>query len=700
MNKQLLISIGIVLLIFSVGLFLRLDADSLKEYPNVEKPYYQNDNGLPYMTELDSYYNYRLTKNLLENGYMGDAIINGVQWDLHSYYPGVPLDYPPLIAYFTAFIYKFVNLFADVPLLVVCYWLSAFIAPLAGIVAYLFVGRFTNQYGAAAAGVLTVTIPFYFARTVPGWFDTDMFNLIFPFLVVWFLFEAYDNIYKSNQNGVLFSFLTGFSIFLFSLAWNGWQYLFYIIIIFWVIQIIWSSFKGRNVRNHLYCFLVFLITTLSLVWLFTGFVNIIKLLYSPLQLINISGGPWQDWPNVYVSVSELGKPSLQELFSALGVSIFAGLLGILWIGRILINDSLHQKLLERMNWVSFSFLLLWAIVGFVTLTQGIRFIMLIIPPLVISTGVMVGISVEFLNLLKKSDKTRFFRKKSGFITFFAIIILLVTVLPGIINLQRSSVIAPGMDDDIWEASLWIKNNTSNNTVVVSGWGHGHVFTAFADRPVGQDGRMGYIETLSIRNYDDLYPLKEKSPSTSRNYWISKAFSTDNESLSAGILQMISTTGDLGFIKLNMSIKNTTKTVEIMNNILGLNRSNAKELLIDENHLEENQVDEILNYTHPENPSPMVLVTSYDISSGYWNFKFGEWNFQERRSNNYTYSVGDVDKKGDFLNSTNDVIVNLKTGNMTWENKTPCYVVFANNGAVERRYMGFDSDFCVFIMDNR
>jgi dolichyl-diphosphooligosaccharide--protein glycosyltransferase len=116
-------------------------------------PYYQDENGLPYMIELDSYYNYRLTENLIDHGYMGDTIINGVQWDLHSYYPhGVPLDYPPLITYLTAFVYGVVNLFADVPLLVVCFWLSAFVAPLAGVVAYLFVGRFTNRYGAVAAG--------------------------------------------------------------------------------------------------------------------------------------------------------------------------------------------------------------------------------------------------------------------------------------------------------------------------------------------------------------------------------------------------------------------------------------------------------------------------------------------------------------------------------------------------------------------
>ncbi len=700
MNKQLLISIGIIILIFSLGLFLRLDTVNLEGYSDAEKPYYQDENDLPYMEELDSYYNYRLTKNLVEHGYMGDAIINGVQWDLHSYHPGVPLDYPPLIAYLTAFIYKFVNLFADVPLLVVCFWLSAFIAPLAGIVAYLFVGRFTNQYGAVAAGVLTVTIPFYFARTVPGWFDTDMFNLIFPFLVVWFLFEAYDNIYKSNQKGLIFSFLSGFSIFLFSLAWNGWQYLFYIITIFWLIQIIWSSFKGRNVKNHMHCFLVFLITTLVLVWLFTGFVNIIKLLYSPLQLISISGGPWQDWPNVYLSVSELGKPSFQELSSGVGISIFAGLLGLLWIGRILINDSLHHKLLERMNWVSFSFLLLWTLACFVSLTQGIRFIMIIIPPLVISTGFMIGISIEYLSLFKKSNRFPVLRKP-GLITFFAILILLVPLVSGILTVQKDNKSNPGTNDDIWSASVWIKNNTKNNTVIISDWNNGHVYTAIADRSVGEDGRMGYIETLAVRNYDDLYPFKDKSPSTSRDYWICKAFSTDNESLSVGISRMLSTTGDEAYIKLNMRINNTTKTVEIMNNILGLKRSDAKALLINKYHLENDQVDEVLNYTHPENPSPMVIVTSDDmIGIGHWILKFGEWNFQKRHSDDYSYSVGDVDNNGDFLNSTNNVIMDIKTGNITWENKTPYCVVFVNNGTVERRYIDSESDFCIFIIDNR
>ncbi|OPX60231.1 MAG: Oligosaccharyl transferase STT3 subunit [Methanobacterium sp. PtaB.Bin024] len=700
MNKEFLIQVGIVLLIFSVGVFLRLDTINIAGDFDFKNPYYQDENGLPYMTELDSYYNYRLTENLLDHGYMGDTIINGVQWDLHSYYPpGVPLDYPPLIAYLTAFIYKFVNIFADVPLLVVCFWLPAFVAPLAGIVTYLFVGRFTNKYGAVSAGILTVTVPFYFARTVPGWFDTDMFNLIFPLLMVWFLFEAYDNI--STQKGILFSFLSAISLFLFSLAWNGWQYLFYIIIIFWVIQILWNSIKGRMVNNHLYSFLVFLVTTLALVAIFSGFANIIKLAYSPLQLINLSGGTWVDWPNVYSSVSELGKPSLEELVSDLGVIIFAGLFGILWICRIMLNDSLHKKFLDRMNWLSFSFLVLWIIAGFATLTQGVRFIMILIPPLVISTGIMVGIIVEYLDLLKDTKRTDIFKIIPFLIKIFAILVLLVSLLPGIINLENDNFLSPGTNDDVWAVSLWIKNNTANNTVIISTWSNGHVYTAIADRPVSEDGRMGYIETLPVRNYDDLYPFKNKSPSTARDYWICKSFSTDNESLSVGILRMLSTTGDRGYITLNMYMKNTTKTVEIMNNILGLDRNTSREILINKYNLETKQADEVLKYTHPENPSPMVLITNDGmLGPGYWTLSFGEWDFQKKQSIDFTYSTGTINIVSENLTSTNDVFMNLETGNITWKNEKPYCVGFVNNGTSKKRYIDDGSNFCIFIINNK
>jgi dolichyl-diphosphooligosaccharide--protein glycosyltransferase len=235
---------------------------------------------------------------------------------------------------------------------------------------------------------------------------------------------------------------------------------------------------------------------------------------------------------------------------------------------------------------------------------------------------------------------------------------------------------------------------------MSDWSNGHLYTAIADRPVSEDGRMGYIETLPVRSYDNLFPYKDKSPSSSRDYWLCKAFSTDDENLSLGILHMLSTSGDEGYIKMNLYVKNTSKTVEILNNILVLNRSVSRELLINNYNFDVDQADEVLMYTHPENPSPMVLVTSDKmIGTGHWTFKFGEWNFDEKHSNDYIYSVGDVNKAEDFLNSTNDVFLDLKTGNITWKNKTPYCLDLVNNGTLKKRYVNPNSHFCIFIIDN-
>ncbi|MGZ7068061.1 MAG: STT3 domain-containing protein, partial [Methanobacterium sp.] len=113
-KKEIIIIIVISLIIFSLGFFIRFESTHLTGVPENEKAFYQDENNLPYMYDMDSYYNYRLTVNYLNHGYLGDKIINGKEWDLHSYYPpGVPMDYPPLITYLTAFLYNFLNLFSN-----------------------------------------------------------------------------------------------------------------------------------------------------------------------------------------------------------------------------------------------------------------------------------------------------------------------------------------------------------------------------------------------------------------------------------------------------------------------------------------------------------------------------------------------------------------------------------------------------------
>ncbi|MBI5681007.1 MAG: peptide transporter [Methanobacterium sp.] len=694
-KRSALTSVAIILIIFSVGFILRVDSVNLPGIPDDQKDYYQDQNGLPYMYELDSYYNYRLTKNYIEHGYLGDTIKNGREWDLHSYYPpGVPMDYPPFIVYLTAFIYKLINIFANIPLLTVCFWIPLFIGPLAGLIAYLFVSRFTNDYGAAAAGIITVTAPFYFIRTLPGWFDTDMFNIIFPLLITWFFIESLQS--KNNKMQIFFAALSAFSMFLFATAWNGWQYFFYLIVLFSIFYTIWCKIKGHDVKILVYSLGTLIIITILLVIVFTGLLNIIKLLLGPLEFIKLYGAQSQlyPWPNVYSSVSELAIPTIEEVISGAGFALFGGIFGLLWIFRILINKDLKKRFLNKMDWFFYSFLVLWTIAGILSLLKGSRFIMLLLPPLIISSGIMVGICVEYVGMLKNIKRFKIFKNENT-IRVISLSILILVTLPAIINIQKDTSITPSANDNLWNASEWINGNIPQDTVIISQWSYGHFFTAIADHPVVFDGRIGYIETLPIRSYDPVFTFGSRSPNTSREYWIDNAFSTSNESLSVGIFRMLATSGDLAWLTLDEYTQNTTQSIEILNNILGVDKKTARDVLKTKYHLNETQINKTLNYTHPDNPRPFILVTTNGMANiGHLIFNSGTL---QSKNVDYLYSIGDIKIDNNYLNSSDGISMDIIKNETTFNGEIPYCVITIEQGKVKKIHMNKNSDICVILL---
>lgn len=76
-----------MVLIFFTGFILRADTVHLGDLNGTERAYLTDDQGLPYMYELDSYYNYRITENYLKNCHPGDTLRAGIPWDSYSYYP-------------------------------------------------------------------------------------------------------------------------------------------------------------------------------------------------------------------------------------------------------------------------------------------------------------------------------------------------------------------------------------------------------------------------------------------------------------------------------------------------------------------------------------------------------------------------------------------------------------------------------------
>jgi len=172
---------------------------------------------------------------------------------------------------------------------------------------------------------------------------------------------------------------------------------------------------------------------------------------------------------------------------------------------------------------------------------------------------------------------------------------------------------------MYNSLTWIKDNTPQNTVITSWWDFGHFFTAVADRPVTFDGG---------------------SQNTPRAYWVGKALLTNNENLSAGILRMLTSSGDEGYLTLEDYTGNTGKSVEILDKILPVDKPAAQYILTKDYKLTPEQAQNVLKYTHPAKPSPHVLLLNnmYLLSKSYWWSYFGSWNFQNNTGKGYSYSA--------------------------------------------------------------
>ena len=189
MNKQTILTIGkslvIILILLAVVFALKAPAADLPMLGDDIKASYVDSSGMPYFSEMDSYYNLRLTENYADHGHVGDEIINNSAWDMHRYAPdGNKINYELGIVYLTNWMHDMANTFfgGNHSVREVAFWTGAIISTLAVIPAFIFSRRISNDWGAIVATLIIVLAPNYFAHTFPGFFDTDMFYYIFSLL--------------------------------------------------------------------------------------------------------------------------------------------------------------------------------------------------------------------------------------------------------------------------------------------------------------------------------------------------------------------------------------------------------------------------------------------------------------------------------------------------------------------------------------
>ncbi len=348
MNKETTITVAksiiIILILLAVVFALRAPAADLNILPNEIKGDYVDSSGLPYFSEMDSYYNLRLTENYVDHGYVGDIKYdNGTQMDMHRYAPdGNVINYELGIVYVTSFIHDIVNqFFGHHGIREVAFWTGAFVASLAVIPAFIFARRLTNDWGAIAATLIIVLAPNYFAHTFPGFFDTDMFYYIFSLFFIFFFVECIrtDNLALK----VIYAVLSIVSIGLFSQSWTG--YIFYVGLmgIFAVVYLIacyifnigednQDQYSNKlswfiHQKEFLSIILLLVIGAIGLaifkgVGTVTGIFGTLLNLLSLQSTARVVGG----FPNVLISVAEMQMPNL--LGAGMGSAFLANSNGV------------------------------------------------------------------------------------------------------------------------------------------------------------------------------------------------------------------------------------------------------------------------------------------------------------------------------------------------------------------------------------
>lgn len=789
-TKNIIKSVVIVLILFAFVFALRAPAVELNGIPSDMKAEYVDSSGLPYFSEMDSYFNLRMTQDYIDHGYYGDTLVNNTQVDNHRFSPyGMNTTYKMGIGVTTSWMYNIAQLFGDFDVKTVAFWTGAIISCLAVIPAYAIVRRVTNDYGAIAASLLIALSPNYFAHTFPGFFDTDMFIFIFPLFTILFFIECIRSDRKIYK--ILFAILAVLSIMGFAESWDGYVFYIAMLALFIVVYLILNLYINIK-HSHEDVSLTSKIKEYILQREVLSIIGLIVLLVIALTIVDSSGvfgivnnvlegftlqatTTLTGFPNVGVSVAELQVPSLisgglsGSFLANTGAAIngiggitclFAALIVLyIYVSRLFklsktstsktstgkLPKNLRESTSKRADDKRFSFSLsdiiefgsqdevvksrketvlyltlfiVWTFSAAVAVTQGARFITLLILPFGILTGIFVGYAADYIKVKRLDDKkiivtiiiaaiigsypiivqvnwilglvlmialiiiaAIFYQLKKPLVyndipytKYLAIFCIFLAIVSPTVCFAyfTSENIVPGTSDDMWNSMEWINKNQANDTVISSWWDFGYLFEIASDRQTIFDGGM--------------------QGSEGRAYWLGHAMTTDNLELSAGIFRMLGTSGyDPIYTQLTPYTNGSNgTTVKILNEILPQSKSEAQSTLESKYHVSSKDSAAILKLTHPDNPKPVIFVASSDMLSkaGWWTY-FGNWKFNGDETEAYQYYTGKNQTVLNASGQTGEIPIHeefginftakIKRGN---SNNTSAQIEskFANNGS--------------------
>jgi len=565
--------------------------------------------GYSYLLEVDPYRWYRRVKNYLDSGHFGTKVTLDKEYDGLMWAPWGNYEIEPIKLHFYtgAYFYKMMHFFNNkmtlahslsiLPVLLFMFTVPAIFAAcsLFGV----------SVWGAFVASMIVGLSPALLMRTSFGWFDTDVYNILFPLLI--FLCVAFSFKFDRLKH-LLILFIAGFITGIYSSLWAVWWFIVYLIApVIFIVQFdlvfttCANSLKTGVKKAVLSSGTYFLSTCLSVV-LFSGFDGIKRLFCDPFWYFSIREKETLDnfWPSVISTISELVKAAPSDIERTLGGR--AVVVGVLISLLVIFIFERKNNLSKEKKFMSYG-LSFWLLVMVLLSLLGKRFLIFIAVP----AGILFGRSLDSVKSFVIIVKNKFdvLSRINDWVYSAVLNVVFVTVaLYPALN-YTNPIVYPFMNDANWNMMLKIKEITPKNAIITSNWNYGDWIMSIGER-----------RTL-------ICPAYQHTPLA---YWTSRVFISSSETEALNILRMLNSGGNRAFEELLKIVgADKFKAINIINQMFLLEEKDSRQLLT-KYTTDSSAIDKVISYMYRPVaeaylliPGSMTQVSHYVWSTGSWDF---------------------------------------------------------------------------------
>ncbi len=639
------------------------------------KEAYRDEFGLNYLYGADAYHYYRQIKAIAEHDQKSS------------------LGLPSIYAGFFKIIYFFNH---NIQLKKAIFYLPVFFGTLAVIFLFFITRKITNNISGFFAGLFFALNPSFLLNTRAGFIDTNSLNVLLSLAIIYLFLHTIELKKKSIFTGVLLIM----SVWIFKQIWGGYFYILFIlagcVLTFTFLYILIKAVKTREIKWKL--------ILASIIFAGSGFIYWFvdsRYMNHILSRFKFNNG---FFPSGFLTVSELQGYSFSLFSSRLGgyIIVFFVLCTIAFLTYKIFKNLTSMK---DVNFKDFSdkirnnlFIVLYfislAFVPFFAKRFTTYFVLIFCITLGVGLYYFVPWLIRLIGYLNLNINKSYI--KAGLVILISIILVMFIVPALKVNMNT----IPHMNDAIYNTAIEIKYNSSENAKINLWWDYGYLYQAVAERSVSFHG--GSFES-------------------SRLHWITKAFLTDDENLSAGILRMLNCNNEAAAHKILSKEAGNSKAIEILHKILAMTRQEAESYLKDNNLPEK-----VAGLTHCESPESFIvlgdeLTNKVSVLNYYANFDFkknsdqleikdmspedainhliNKYNLSKKEAQKYSFELSEYDpnfmpsvqfksqtercqEKDGIIICGNGFIANLSSMDIALKNMHPPAFIFYN-GTVYR-----------------